>query len=436
MDRYSDLVLQMADYADMVSKQRSHMADATRRLIHTVLGHAQSQIPSPFLENPFPWSQPDDSTGANLSVEQVGTEPGARQDVRPGEAGRLDNGNANGTRDGEQTHKKIGLSGCWGPGLDSNGCYLSVWTGVDLSEGHSRGASGEEGGQCGAERGHKASVQVDGELIGPWAAQGAHTFRMPPVLVHPGFRAGSWFEWLELYASRSRLHGASAEVKVQGYSTIRDEWRGSFSPSLSESNDSGGEVHGGSTGTFLQILYPRDGAVYSEGYVPVSYRVEGPVPDSFRIGVYVDGDALDIRSTRTGRFQTPFATPFRTFNVWFDAGPHELVLELVDWDDAHLESDGNENLPPVLAVGAVSIDVVCFFCMVCCDAPADEDADADAAALRHVSSVQSAHSACAGTVFGSGIAGVDTPTILIVIVVFNQVEMLSYQAFLILRLCT
>jgi len=421
VDKYSDLVVQMADYTDMVSKQRHHMAEATRHLIDRVFGQGETtRIPYSFLEKPSPWSEAVKSTGTNLTLEELGTERGSREDVNS-----VHKGDANAKGDGEHTGKEIGRSGCRGPSVDSNGCYLSVWTGYDLSEGGCQSANVEEGRQCGPERGHKGSVHVAGELIGPWAAhsQGGHTSRLPPVLVHPGFRPGSWFEWVEVYASRWRVHGDSVQVKLPVYSTIRDEWRGGILP-LSESKDSGDLAHPDSVGTRLQILYPRDGAVYLEGYVPVSYMVEGPVPESFRIGVFLDGDALDVfgRGEIPGRgggvLETPFTTLFRTFDVWLDAGPHHLVLELVDGDGAHLYSASDENLNSALAVAAISIEAVCFFCTMCCDPPVSSHA---VAAHQHVSSL------CAPTLLGSRIEGVETQTILIVIVVFNQVEMLSYQ---------
>ena len=58
--------------------------------------------------------------------------------------------------------------------------------------------------------------------------------------------------------------------------------------------------------------------IFFQGLLPVSYQILGTLPRDFRVGVFVDGAAMDVVSD--GVLETPFRTPFRTFNAFFAAG--------------------------------------------------------------------------------------------------------------------
>ena len=95
----------------------------------------------------------------------------------------------------------------------------------------------------------------------------------------------------------------------------------------------------------------------------MSYQIEGPLPLDFRVGVYLDGVALDVTG-ESGVMETPFRTPFRTFNVRFDTGPHVLMLEVVA--GAGHDDGEEEDYRSILSVATVSFESVTTFCSVCC----------------------------------------------------------------------
>ena len=51
----------------------------------------------------------------------------------------------------------------------------------------------------------------------------------------------------------------------------------------------------------------------------MSYQILGTLPRDFRVVLFVDGAALDVVGDG-GVLETPFRTPFRTFNAFFAAG--------------------------------------------------------------------------------------------------------------------
>lgn len=449
MDGYQDLVDLMDEYEEMVTKQAVEMASATKSLIERVFPKVASRVDS---------TKPDQHVRPAAAVSNP-LGDGHRQVIyaRPDEQPQVlrscstqDEGKClhDKARSMVQNHT-VGMSGCGGVSLDVFGCYLSVWVGHDLLDdachhntpvqsGHSRLRESCEW-SCNA-MAEKASLEISGELIGPWAADGGEgmldTNRLPPAMVHPRFRHGSWFDWEATAGCQSPHEQCGQELPLSGEDGFHSgshlfanpqAWAGgnleNFASIWNRNPGNGGigDESGKGVARF-QILYPREGAVYFEGYVPVSYTLEGYLPRDFRVAVFLDGIALDVISSgKGGEIETPFRTPFRTFNIWLDAGSHILWLEVAD---GSVIEDANEVEP--MAVATVTVDVVSAFCSICCPTlPSgpflDNGAKTKIHEDRRVEQMNDGMDAADEN--GSH----DQSSVLIVIVVFNQVEMLSYQ---------
>ena len=215
-----------------------------------------------------------------------------------------------------------------------------------------------------SERGRRGKLGRDDELDaaepGTRAEQTTRMeagWRLPPLLGHPGFQHASWLDVESNSESNSASQSKSNDLDageergpVAGAKTVNPSllWVGRELGGVGWGSGSGGDR------VTMEILYPREGAAYVHGWLPVSYRLNGPgviggghergsggrvrqqgwgmggnggLPDKFRVGVYVDGVALDVVG-HDSKVETPFRTPFRTFSVWLQPGTRVLMLEV------------------------------------------------------------------------------------------------------------